>query len=372
MAALLTSPLVTVIVVVALSVFNFLLIPFAQNQQFSDLVLQDGPFFRFILQTAFIIISAGTILYSTRLVQALVQNLVKSEYRFRALFEKTSDAVFIANMDLCLIEVNEQAARLLAYPREELSGLHIRSLFPEDEWTDVQKRFSAVKTAVALPPTLRRFVTKTGTELVLETNLSLVQDQDGNPLHYQSTGRDVTQKYLEEQRIKSTLVHMAVKASTDALTGILNRETVSQHAEAEWERYDREGQPLSLMLVDMDGLKRINDTHGHNSGDAALNTIARLVEQHKRPYDWFGRYGGDEFLLVLPGTTLRDAQEIARRMRAAVSKERVQVGKKRARLSASFGVASTDGHQPPIRSVSELIKLADVALYKEKRRKQKD
>jgi diguanylate cyclase (GGDEF)-like protein len=215
-------------------------------------------------------------------------------------------------------------------------------------------------------------VTKTGTELVLETNLSLVQDQDGNPLHYQSTGRDVTQKYLEEQRIKSTLVHMAVKASTDALTGILNRETVSQHAEAEWERYDREGQPLSLMLVDMDGLKRINDTHGHNSGDAALNTIARLVEQHKRPYDWFGRYGGDEFLLVLPGTTLRDAQEIARRMRAAVSKERVQVGKKRARLSASFGVASTDGHQPPIRSVSELIKLADVALYKEKRRKQKD
>ncbi len=368
-AALVTTTGITLIVVIATTIFNFSLIYFAESQQLTQLVLNDAPIIRFSIQTAILLISAGTILYSNRIIRVLTLNLASSEYRFRALFEQTSDAVFITGLDLRLIEVNAQAARILDYKPKELIGLPIRKLFPTDEWLDVQKRFEAVKKTEFLAPTTRRFLSKTGDELMLETNLSLVQDEQGKPLHYQSTGRDVTQKVIEEQRMKSTLVHMAVKASTDSLTGILNRETVLQHARAEWERYAREQQPMSLMLVDMDGLKMINDTFGHNAGDQALNAVARVIDQHKRPYDWLGRYGGDEFMVVLPGASELDAQAIARRMESAIQNEKVKAGRKQVQLSGSFGVASTDGHQPPIRGITELIELADVALYKDKRRR---
>ena len=368
-AALVTTTGFTLIVVIATTFFNFSLIYFAETQQLSQLVLNDTPVIRFSLQTAILLISAGTILYSNRIIQALTLNLANSEYRFRALFEQTTDAVFIFGLNLRLIEVNEQAAKMLAYKPKEMVDLPVQKLFPADEWRDVQERLEAVKGTDFLAPTTRRVVTKTGDELMLETNLSLVKDEHGKPLHYQSTGRDVTQKVMEEQRMKSTLVHMVVKASTDPLTGILNRETVLQHARAEWERYAREQQPMSLMLVDMDGLKEINDTYGHNAGDQALNALARVVDQHKRPYDWFGRYGGDEFMVVLPGASEEAAQMIARRMEGAVQKERVKAGRKQLPLSCSFGLASTNGHQPPIRGITELIELADVALYKAKRRK---
>jgi diguanylate cyclase (GGDEF)-like protein len=201
---------------------------------------------------------------------------------------------------------------------------------------------------------------------MLETNLSLVHDSKGNPLHYQSTGRDVTQKVIEEQRMKSTLVHMVMKASTDALTGILNRETVLQHAEAEWQRYQREQRPMSVMMLDMDQLKKINDSYGHPAGDQALSTVARVIERQKRAYDWAGRYGGDEFLVVLPGTSADEAQAVARRMEDAIRNEQIKVGKEELRLSCCVGVASTEGNDPALRNVSELVKMADMALYRAK------
>lgn len=367
--ALLTSPRTTLILLTATTAFNFLLVTMDGSQLVVDPLLNDGAVVRFSMQTAMLVLLAATISYSNRLVWALTRNLEHSEYRFRALFEQTSDAVFITGLDLKLIEANDQAARMLAYQPEEMSGLPVKELFPAEEWTDVQKRFELVQSTDLLAPTTRRFLTKRGDEVMLETNLSLVQDEQGNPLHYQSTGRDVTRKMIEEQRMKSTLVHMAVKASTDSLTGILNRETILQHAKAEWERAARDGQPISVLIGDMDQLKKINDTYGHAAGDQALNAVARVIDQHKRPYDWVGRYGGDEFLVVLPGAGLADAKAIARRMERAIQKERVRASKKSLALSFSLGAASTEGHTPPIHSMTELIELADVALYKAKRKK---
>ena len=368
LAGLVTRPRVTLLVVTAITSFNFSLIYFVHPQQLAGPLLSGAPLIRFFTQTSVLLVCAGIIIYSNSILRALTLNLASSEYRFRALFEQTSDAVFITGLDLRLVEANAQAAKILAYEPQELIGLPVQNLFPRDEWHEVEERFEAVKRSDVLDPATRRFVTKRGEELMLETNLSLVQDADGKPLHYQSTGRDVTQKVVEEQRMKSTLVHLAVKASTDSLTGILNRESILQHARAEWERYAREQQPMSLMLVDMDGLKHINDTLGHKAGDLALTAVVRVIDKLKRPYDWFGRYGGDEFMVVLPGASQEDAQAIAQRMQAAIHKERVKAGRKQVTLSCTFGVASTDGHQPAIGSISQLIELADAALYKGKRR----
>ncbi|HLD93291.1 MAG TPA: sensor domain-containing diguanylate cyclase [Anaerolineales bacterium] len=360
MAALITTSRFTLAAVVVLGTFDVLLLVLGSRQQLPQAILSGSPVIRLSFQIAFLLISLGTILYSNRIIKALTQNLANSEYRFRALFEKTSDAVFITGLDLNLLEVNKQAAKMLSYEPKELIGLPVKKLFPADEWKQVKERFETVKKDEFLEPTMRRFVAKTGKELILETNLSLVQDSGGNPLHYQSTGRDVTHKVQEERRLQ-------LKASTDSLTGVLNRETILQHAEAELERAVREQQPLGLMLVDMDELKKINDTYGHLAGDQALITVAEVINAHKRRYDLVGRLGGDEFMIVLPGATTADAQAISRRMQGEISRRSVQTDKGAVPLSCAFGVASTDDQVSKIRSVNELIELADRSLYKAKR-----
>lgn len=359
-SALLTTPRFAFALVVAATAFNFVLIFGSDGRLVSDPLLNDEPLIRFSLLTAILVITAGTILYSNKIMQALTKQLANSEYRFRALFEKTSDAVFITGLDLNLLEVNKQAAKMLSYEPKELIGLPVKKLFPADEWKQVKERFETVKKDEFLEPTMRRFVAKTGKELILETNLSLVQDSGGNPLHYQSTGRDVTHKVHEERRLQ-------LKASTDSLTGVLNRETILQHAEAELERAVREQQPLGLMLVDMDELKKINDTYGHLAGDRALITVAEVINAHKRRYDSVGRFGGDEFIIVLPGARSADALAISQRMEGEISRRFVQTDKGAVLLSCAFGVASTDDQDSKIRSVNELIELADRSLYKTKR-----
>lgn len=358
MAALITTPRFTLATVAAIGGFDVLLLVLGARQQLPAPLLSESSVIRLSFQLAFLLISVGTVLYSNRIMKALTQNLSNSEYRFRALFEKTSDAVFITGLDLHLLEVNKQAAKMLSYEPRELAGMPVEKLFPADEWNEVKDRFEAVKSQEFLAPTTRRFLSKTGLELMLETNLSLVQDAEGKPLHYQSTGRDVTRKVQEER-----LLHL--KASTDSLTGVLNRETILHHAEAELDRSLREQQPLGLMLVDMDELKKINDTYGHLAGDRALIAVAEVINAHKRRYDSVGRLGGDEFITVLPGADNADALAISQRMEDEVRKRSVKTDKGAVPLSCAFGVASTDGSN--VQSINELIELADRSLYKAKR-----
>ena len=309
----------------------------------------------------------ATILYANQIRERLSRHVSENERKFRALFEKSTDAVFLIGPKQRLIEVNEAGAQMLGYTMEELAGLPIRALFPADEWPEVLERLRTVKADEVLATTRRRFVTKAGDIVILETNLALVTDEHGNPMHYQSIGRDITSTVLEEQRMRSTLAHMTMRASTDVLTGLLNREAVMQHAQAEWERYVREGVPMSIMLVDMDGLKTINDTHGHMVGDAALKALGKVLENNKRPYDWLGRLGGDEFMLVLPGADLNDAQHILSRMRSAANSKTIRTGLDEIQLSSSMGIASTAGPGEPPRAVNELVERADQALYAAKR-----
>ncbi len=321
-----------------------------------------------IVSLAIITLTAATIIYSNQTQQHLVQHLSENERKFRALFEKSTDAVFLLSPNLRVIEVNSAAATILGYAPEELTGLPMKKLFPADEWPEVRQRLQTVTASQMLRPTRRSFVTKSGDKVILETNLALVVDERGKPMHYQSIGGDITNTVLEEQRMRNTLAHMTLRASTDALTGLLNREAVMQHAHAEWERYAREGVPMSIMMVDMDGLKKINDTHGHLVGDAALKALAKVLENNKRPYDWLGRLGGDEFMLVLPGAALDDAQRILSRMHQAANTKTIRTGMDEVRLTTSMGIASTEDNGTAPRAINELVERADQALYAAKRR----
>lgn len=151
----------------------------------------------------------------------------------------------------------------------------------------------------------------------------------------------------------------------DPLTQISNRRQILMDAERELMRARRLGTSLSLVMVDLDHFKGINDNHGHQVGDLVLRTSASLIAGTVRESDMVGRYGGEEFLLVLPDTALPGAREVAERCRQHLEETHLSVeGLADLKISGSFGLASTDGCMNC--SAEQLIQAADAALYRAK------
>jgi diguanylate cyclase (GGDEF)-like protein len=152
-----------------------------------------------------------------------------------------------------------------------------------------------------------------------------------------------------------------VRADRDALTGLANHGHLWAALERETARADRYGRDLAFVMIDVDRFKAFNDRHGHLAGDAALAQIARLVQERSRNSDTAGRYGGDEFALVLPETTILGAIAVAEKIRTAA--EALRPDGADVSLTLSFGVASAprDG-----KTAADLVRAADARLYRAK------
>ncbi|WP_415258055.1 diguanylate cyclase [Thauera phenylacetica] len=154
-------------------------------------------------------------------------------------------------------------------------------------------------------------------------------------------------------------------ALTDPLTGLPNRRQAIEAMQAEWATATRHSRAFSVMIVDLDGFKAINDTHGHDVGDMALRQAAETLRGALRTQDLICRTGGDEFLVLCPDTDLRAAMLVAERLRVAVEARPVETGGPRIFLTASLGVAM---RVPDMDNVDALIKCADDGVYRAKQR----
>ena len=192
-------------------------------------------------------------------------------------------------------------------------------------------------------------------------------DENGQLIEIQAVGRDIDDEMRLRKQLEENLQKMETQAMTDPLTGLLNRRAIMEHAEAEWQRAQREGRPLSLVVMDVDRLKEINDTFGHLAGDQALNQLAGLLRNSMRRYDWVGRWGGDEFMLVLPGTDLEEARNVADRLRLRFKQSKISLKKdKEIELHVSMGVACRAEVGKDEDTLQNLIARADRALYQAK------
>jgi diguanylate cyclase (GGDEF)-like protein len=154
-------------------------------------------------------------------------------------------------------------------------------------------------------------------------------------------------------------------SSTDALTRLFNRRHFMAVLGCEFDRTDRYGTPLSLVMLDIDHFKRLNDSYGHQVGDEALQGLGQLILAAVRSTDIAARYGGEEFCLLLPETDLDGAAEFAHRLRFAVEDKVLPVGGQEVAMTVSLGVAACP--HPAVESGDDLIRLADDALYRAKR-----
>ncbi len=158
--------------------------------------------------------------------------------------------------------------------------------------------------------------------------------------------------------------HALELAFTDGLTGLYNRRYLMDQIEREFIRVQRSEAPLSLIMVDLDELKEINDRFGHHVGDSFLKEVARIVKVNTRASDVAARWGGDEFILLAPGTDSKNASKIAERIRAQVERYKIRLENKDVGITVSAGIVSYPAHTSV---VSELVEKADEAMYSAKR-----
>ncbi|MFL6465981.1 MAG: diguanylate cyclase [Bryobacteraceae bacterium] len=153
------------------------------------------------------------------------------------------------------------------------------------------------------------------------------------------------------------------RANKDLLTMLPNRSAIFTALEQELSRCHRDHRTVGVILLDIDHFKKINDTYGHFAGDTVLRETAARLRGNMRPYDHVGRYGGEEFLVVLPNCDLEQAAHQAERMRAKLNGSGMIVDGAEMQVSASFGVTVSDGSE---RSPDLFVRVADEALYKAK------
>lgn len=175
--------------------------------------------------------------------------------------------------------------------------------------------------------------------------------------------RELELRLMNESQLalEKTNKNLRRKSLVDPLIGTWNRGAIMRILTIEAIRCDKAGIPLSLIVADLDYFKKINDTYGHPAGDAVLVKVASRLRSCIRPQEALGRYGGEEFLIVLPGASHKTAMAVAERMRAAIAAQPESINGVTLNLTISAGIASTDLF--PTATTEDLISKADMALY---------
>lgn len=256
------------------------------------------------------------------------------------------------------VERNAQWANMLGYTHAELQTTTQQwsdFVHPEDRARAWDSIFAVVEGRSAAHKLEYRMLHKDGgVRWILDQAKVMQRDAQGRATRMCGTHTDITERKLLEEELTR-------QARVDELTGVHNRRFFMARAESELRRAVRYGKPLSLLMLDVDHFKQINDSHGHKVGDAALQTLTATCQSALRDIDVLGRLGGEEFAVLLPETDLGLALTVAERLRAAVARAPLPLEDGGpVQLSASFGVASMLGADD---NLDALLGRADRALY---------
>lgn len=294
------------------------------------------------------------------MMKASVKELFTGDF-YKALLDSVFDAVYTVDKTGRILYWNDSCARITGYSTDEMIG----QLYSETPFASYEENFgldgrpSGVEIVLrtSMPGTWKGFVRrKNGQRIPVESHISPIRNDQGDTIGVVEVFRDISSHVALEQAHQEVL-RMARK---DQLTGLYNRTAISELLKAEIERNSRYDQPLSVVMVDIDHFKRINDRYGHDAGDKVLARIGGIFTFNLRKPDAVGRWGGEEFLIIAPGNNASAAQQLAQRLRVFIKE--IPLGQLPEVITASFGVAQLAEQQ----TMDQLLLVADKAMYKAK------
>lgn len=308
----------------------------------------------------------GIALYAHRAIIENSWGRNDTQHLDRRIFQSLANGLSIADAsrhDLPLIYVNPAFEAITGYSAEEVIGKNCRFLQGREQ---SQPCLTGLRAAIAageqITVVLRNY-RRDGRLFWNELFLSPIRDRSGLVTHYVGIQNDVTERVQMQEALRASerllavanekLQHLAI---TDGLTGLHNRRAFEERLISALERIQKKPDPLILLMIDMDYFKQINDRHGHLAGDQVLVTAASSLRATLRAQDMVARYGGDEFAVLLPGTSVAEALAWIDRLQGNLDKADWPYG----RVSLSIGVVEADAG---IASPDALIDRADQALY---------
>ena len=285
--------------------------------------------------------------------------LRESEERLRFITENTLDAVWQLDANGRVTWVNGADERMRGQQRDEVIGTRFRDLICTDGYATYDRVMRHGSSdgdglVIRFEIEMRR---QGGSAIWVEANFQAIRGPHGTTEGYIGVTRDASHHRALHDRLREETLR-------DPLTGLFNRRFLDESLERELARTRRDNLPLALLMIDIDHFKQLNDTYGHPAGDEIIRRVGGLIQSRARSGDLPCRYGGEEFLLVLPNMTLATAVERAEEWRAAFANDWSVIGNHAVAVTVSIGVAVFPCHGGSARA---LVEAADQALYAAKR-----
>ncbi|MEO6828445.1 MAG: diguanylate cyclase [Acidobacteriaceae bacterium] len=303
---------------------------------------------------------AATMERQRRLRTSLSQQMRK----YQLLADNSRDIVVMANMEGRRLYVSPAVYDVLGWTQEEWADQDAADFMHRDDVKGFQRMLKEIQQGADRRTIRYRTRHRKGAYVWMEANIRTLPDATtGEPSAFVANVRDISERVESEQKLADAHEHLQQQAQRDSLTQLANRRCFDESLEKEWRRGRRTGNPLALLMIDIDHFKPVNDTYGHRAGDHCLQTLAAILRKSaKRPGDVVARYGGEEFAVLLPDIDLTTAMVLADMFCMRVREQMFELGTGTSlALTVSVGVAAQVPHKDQRADV--LVEAADRALY---------
>ncbi|MBI3940264.1 MAG: PAS domain S-box protein [Acidobacteria bacterium] len=288
----------------------------------------------------------------------LERELLSTRNHLQSIFDNALDGIIATDAAGIVVGWNRGAERIFELGREEMLGQSVNRLFPQDQGLQLHPVRRGLMCGEAMSDLEVEWKRPDGKLVYLNVSISPIRDETGKVQGASAIARDIT----ERKKLEVALQHLVI---TDHLTETYNRYYFDQLLEKELARSQRSGESLSVISIDIDGFKEINDRYGHLVGDRVLQESARILKTSLRNSDTLVRYGGDEFLILLPETDQDEIPHVVRRIEGKLKHWNESETFLDCALSFSVGCATCEEG----RDFEKSLKIADQLMYENKNRK---
>lgn len=269
-------------------------------------------------------------------------------------FSVNLDLLCILDFEGRFIKTNKSWEKMLGYSSEQIEGQSFKKFIHPEDLQSAKEAVEKLKKDGQLNNYINRYLSVDGSYHHIEWKANIYEDV------IYSAARDITNRIAYENKILEI-------SNRDSLTNIYNRRYIYNRAEEIIEEYKRTGQEFSICILDIDRFKNINDTYGHQVGDCVLKEFTSLIKENLRSYDLLGRYGGEEFIIILKNSDLKANNSIIQRILQVVRNKTFKCRDFEISFTFSGGISNSNEVDKDKMTIDELINIADKRMYDAKK-----